>query len=137
MKSISFLLIEDDLIETLKFKRVIDSLETRHQVHQVENGKEALKFLKLTKEFPDVILLDLNMPKMNGIEFLRILKEDEVLKYIPAIILSTSNNHKDILECYKIGIAGYIMKPLKYEDYTTKIKNVVAYWSSNEFIKVP
>ncbi len=136
MKSISFLLIEDDLIETLKFNRVLDTLEAKHLVNRVENGEEALEFLKNTDEVPDVILLDLNMPKMNGIEFLKILKEDEVLKYIPAIILSTSNNQKDILECYKIGVAGYIMKPLKYEDYTLKIKNLVAYWSCNEFIKI-
>ncbi len=136
MKSISFLLIEDDLIETLKFNRVLDFLETKHVVNQVENGEEALDFLKHAADLPDVILLDLNMPKMNGIEFLKILKEDEVLKYIPAIILSTSNNQKDILECYKTGVAGYVMKPLKYEDYTIKIKNLVAYWSCNEFIKI-
>lgn len=136
MKSISFLLIEDDLIETLKFKRVLDALETKHKIKEAENGEEALELLRNSKDLPDVILLDLNMPKMNGIEFLRILKKDEKLKYIPAIILSTSNNHKDILECYKIGVAGYVMKPLRYEEYTMKIKNLVAYWSSNEFIKI-
>lgn len=136
MQSISFLLIEDDLIETMKFKRVLDGLDEKHMIRQAENGEEALAILKNGEELPNVILLDLNMPKMNGIEFLRILKNDAVLKYIPAIILSTSNNRKDILECYTSGIAGYIMKPLKYEEYETKIKNLVAYWSSNEFIKI-
>lgn len=136
MQSISFLLIEDDLIETMKFKRVLDGLKIKHTINQAENGEQALKILKDKKELPDVILLDLNMPKMNGIEFLKLLKSDEVLRYIPAVVLSTSNNRKDILECYSIGIAGYLMKPLKYEDYKTKIENLVAYWSTNEFIKV-
>ena len=75
------------------------------------------------------------MPKINGIEFLKILKSDETLKYIPTIILTTSSNRKDVLECYKIGIAGYILKPLKYEDYVSKLEKVLAYWSINELIK--
>lgn len=137
MQAISFLLIEDDLIETMKFKRVLDSMEIKHRVSHAANGEEALSRLKnAQEELPNVILLDLNMPKMNGIEFLKLLKSDDVLKYIPAIILSTSNNRKDILECYTLGIAGYIMKPLKYEEYKSKIENLVAYWSCNEFIKV-
>ena len=74
------------------------------------------------------------MPKMNGIEFLSILKSDENLRYIPAIILTTSKNQKDLLECYKIGIAGYVLKPLKYEDYILKIQNLLDYWSCNELI---
>ena len=74
------------------------------------------------------------MPKINGIEFLGILKKDEVLKYIPAIILTTSNNHRDVLECYKIGIAGYLIKPLKYEEYVDRIKRLIEYWSTNELI---
>ena len=136
MQAISFLLIEDDLIETMKFKRVLDGLDAKHTISLAENGEEALTLLKSNKDLPNVILLDLNMPKMNGVEFLTLLKNDAVLKYIPTIILSTSNNRKDILECYNIGIAGYIMKPLKYGEYKTKIENLVAYWSSNEFIKV-
>jgi CheY-like chemotaxis protein len=74
------------------------------------------------------------MPRINGIEFLGILKQDPVLKYIPAIILTTSNNHTDILECYKIGVAGYVLKPLKYDDYIDRIKKLLEYWSVNEVI---
>lgn len=137
MKSLSFLLIEDDMIERLKFKRVLDSFTEKHTILEAVNGEEALEILKENENSPpDVILLDLNMPKMNGLEFLKILKENEVFKYIPAIILSTSTNHKDIKESYEIGIAGYITKPLKYEDYTSKIHNLVKYWSSNELIKM-
>jgi CheY-like chemotaxis protein len=75
------------------------------------------------------------MPKMNGIEFLKILKADDILKYIPTIILTTSSNRRDLLECYKIGIAGYIIKPLKYEDYVSKLSSALDYWSQNELIK--
>jgi len=63
------------------------------------------------------------------------LKGDKRLRYMPTIILTTSNNKKDLLECFKIGIAGYILKPLKYEDYVAKIEKVLAYWSINELIK--
>lgn len=74
------------------------------------------------------------MPKLNGLEFLRILKNDEKLRYIPTIIFTTSNNHRDILECYRIGIAGYILKPLKYEDYQVIVKKTLHYWAANELI---
>jgi CheY-like chemotaxis protein len=90
--------------------------------------------LKVKEVIPDIIVLDLNMPRINGIEFLRILKKDDYLKYIPAIILTTSNNHTDVLECYKKEIAGYILKPLKYEDYLNGIKRLLEYWSGNELI---
>jgi len=76
------------------------------------------------------------MPKLNGIEFLGILKNDESLKYIPTILLTTSNNQKDLLECYKISVAGYVLKPLKYKEYVSKIEKLLAYWSINELIKL-
>ncbi len=63
-----------------------------------------------------------------------ILKKDIILKHIPTVILTTSNNHEDVKECYKIGIAGYILKPLKYEDYLFKIQKLLEYWSCNELI---
>lgn len=134
MKMLSILLIEDDMIETMKFKRVLNSLDLNHEVIEAVNGEQALEILKSQQQLPDLILMDLNMPKMNGIEFLQILKSDADLRYLPAIVLSTSNNHDDIKECYKMGIAGYIMKPLKYEDYIEKIKNLLYYWSSSELI---
>jgi len=102
---------------------------------EANNGEDALNLLKEKDNIPDIILLDLNMPKINGIEFLKILKNDNDLKYIPTIILTTSNNKKDLLECFEIGIAGYILKPLKYEDYIVKIEKLLAYWSINELIK--
>lgn len=129
---LNILLIEDDAIEVMKFNRVLRSMNLNHKVIEAGNGEEALHILKDKNIVPDIIVLDLNMPKINGIEFLGILKADEVLKYIPAIILSTSNNHKDVMECYRIGIAGYLIKPLKYEEYTDRVKKLIEYWGTNE-----
>ncbi|APG60636.1 response regulator [Christiangramia salexigens] len=134
-KTLNILLIEDDEIEVMKLNRTLSNLDYKHNIHEARDGKEALDKLNHKYKLPDVIFLDLNMPAMNGIEFLRILKNDETLQFIPAIILTTSNNRRDVLECYKLGIAGYIIKPLKFDDYVLKLKAVLEYWSMNELIK--
>lgn len=135
MNTLNILLIEDDKIEIMKLNRTIDKLNLNHNIIEANNGEDALNYLSKKENLPDIILLDLNMPKINGIEFLSILKKDEVLKHIPTIVLTTSNNNHDLMECYKIGIAGYILKPLKYEDYVSKIEKLLSYWSINELIK--
>jgi CheY-like chemotaxis protein len=134
IKSLNILLIEDDTIEVMKFNRVVKTLNLNHKIIEANNGEEALEILRIKEIIPDIILLDLNMPKLNGLEFLRILKNDENLKFIPSIVLTTSSNHKDLLECYKVGIAGYLLKPLKYDDYMERIKKLLDYWSINELI---
>jgi len=133
---LSLLLIEDDAIEVMKFNRVLSTMDSQHRIIEANNGEEALAILENKETIPDIIILDLNMPKINGIEFLGILKADENLKYIPTIILTTSNNRKDVMECYRIGVAGYLLKPLKYVDYADGIKKLVEYWSCNELISV-
>ena len=136
MNSLNVLLIEDDIIEVMKLNRAISKFESKHKIIEANNGEEALKILEVKDNLPDIILLDLNMPKINGIEFLSILKNDETLKYIPTIILTTSNNQRDLLECYTLGVAGYILKPWKYEEYVSKIEKLLAYWGENELIKL-
>lgn len=136
VKKLKILLIEDDMIEIMKLNRTISTLKLEHKIIEANNGEDALEILEQKDNLPDIILLDLNMPKVNGIEFLNVLKKDDVLKYIPTIILTTSNNQKDLLECYKTGVAGYVIKPLKYEDYVSKIEKLLAYWSINELIAV-
>jgi CheY-like chemotaxis protein len=128
-------LIEDDAIEVLKFGRAIAKLEDNCTFIDANNGEEAIKILNKKDYLPDIILLDLQMPKINGLEFLDYLKTDSIFKYLPVIILTTSNNQKDILSCYEKGIAGYVLKPLKYNDYIVKIKGLLNYWSSNELIR--
>ena len=134
-RELKILLIEDDTIELMKLNRAMLSLNMSHKVTEVNNGEDALELLLNEEYYPDIILLDLNMPKINGIEFLSILKKNESLKFIPTIILTTSSNKKDLLECYNIGIAGYVQKPLKYQDYIAKINILLSYWSANELIK--
>lgn len=128
------LFIEDDMIETMKLQRAISKFQSKHKIIEAKNGEEALDILK-GGNLPEIILLDLNMPRMSGIEFLTILKSDDRLKYIPTIILTTSENRDDLLKCFEIGIAGYIIKPLKYEDYEIKLRKVFDYWEVSELIK--
>jgi len=135
-KKLKILLIEDNLIEIMKMKRTISFLKLDHTIYEAKNGEEALKNLEDKSEFPDIILLDLNMPKMSGIEFLTIIKEKDEFKHIPIIILTTSDNQKDLLECYRIGVSGYVLKPLKYDDYVNKIQDILVYWSMNELKKI-
>ena len=124
------------MIEVMKLNRAISSLQLPHKIIESNNGEDALLILKDKANIPDIILLDLNMPKINGIEFLSILKNDNALKYVPTIILTTSSNQRDLLACYEIGIAGYILKPLKYEEYVSKIEKLLGYWSINELKKI-
>jgi CheY-like chemotaxis protein len=123
-RPLNILLIEDDAIEVMKFNRVVSSQSLSHKVTEANNGEEALAILNGKQVVPDLIVLDLNMPKIN----------DDVLKYIPAVMLTTSNNYKDVMECYRLGIAGYMLKPLKYEDYVDRIQKMLDYWSYNEVI---
>lgn len=81
-KSLNMLLIEDDTIEVMKFNRVLKTIEANHKIIEANNGEEALEILKVKEIIPDIILLDLNMPQINRIEFFGILKQDLVLKYI-------------------------------------------------------
>lgn len=136
MKTLKILLIEDDVIEVMKLNRAVSSLGLNHKIIEANNGEEALELLKEKDNIPDIILLDLNMPKINGIEFLSILKKDTTLKYVPTIILTTSSNQRDLVACYEIGIAGYVLKPLKYEEYVFKIEKLLGYWSINELKKI-
>ncbi len=128
------LFIEDDMIETMKLQRATSKFQTKHRIIEAKNGEEALEILK-GESLPDIVLLDLNMPRMSGIEFLSQIKADEKLKYLPIIILTTSENRVDLLKCFEIGIAGYIIKPLKYEDYESKLKKIFDYWEISELIR--
>jgi CheY-like chemotaxis protein len=132
----SILFIEDDMIERMKFNRVVSTLGFGNKIIEANNGEEALEMLEKGENLPQLVLLDLNMPRISGIEFLSIMKQDERLRFIPTVVLTTSSNQRDLLECFKIGIAGYILKPLKYEEYVEKISKVLTYWNINELITV-
>lgn len=131
----NILLIEDDIIEVMKLKRTVSNLSLTHSIIEAKNGEDALQYLRSDQKLPDIIFLDLNMPRMNGVEFLAILKKDDTLQYLPTIILTTSENRADLLKCYQAGIAGYVIKPLKYEDYEYKLNVVLEYWNVNQLVK--
>jgi CheY-like chemotaxis protein len=134
--TINILFIEDNFIELMKMERTVSLLKLNHKITEARSVDEAFTILAQKEYFPDIILLDLNMPKVSGIEFLSILKKNSDLKHIPTIILTTSNNQKDLKKCYDIGISGYIIKPLKYDEYVEKIKIVLSYWCINELRSV-
>ena len=127
------LLVDDDGIDALTVRRAFKDLGvTNPLVHSV-NGEEALKYLTdQSNERPCVILLDLNMPKMNGIEFLGIVKEDDSLKHIPVIVLTTSTEECDIRESFRHSVGGYIVKPVDYKNFVEAMRTVNMYWTLSE-----
>lgn len=131
----TILLIEDDKIERMKFHRTLIKGGFTNKLLEATHGEEGLALLKSSKILPDLIFLDLNMPRVSGLEFLKEIKGDDRLRHIPCIIITTSSNNKDLLECYRLGIAGYILKPLRYDDYVDHLTKVVEYWNINEIQK--
>jgi len=124
------LLIEDDLVDAMTVRRALKELKVPNQLVQTANGEEALRYLRGEgNEQPCVILLDLNTPKMNGIEFLQIVKSDESLKDIPAVVLSTSSEQRDIDESSKLGAADYIVKHVDYKKFVETLGSIDRYWS--------
>ncbi len=114
-------------------KRALKELHVLNPLVRVANGEEALVYLgDDSKEKPCVILLDLNMPKMNGIEFLKVAKADEKLKRIPAIVLTTSKDDQDRLTTFQLSIAGFVVKPVDYVKFVEAMRIVNLYWTLSE-----
>ena len=131
-KSLNILLIEDDAIEVMKFNRVIKKLALNHKIIEANNGEEALNILKIKEIIPDIIILDLNMPKMNGIEFLEHRQNYKTLKLIPTVVLTTSKDEQNKVESFNLGVAGYMIKPVDYMQFVEVIKTINLYWTLSE-----
>ncbi len=129
MEKHTILLIEDDELDIISVQRSLKKLESEYELHIAYNGKEALSLLTEKKPplIPDVILLDLNMPKMNGIEFLKILRNNDSLKHIRVFIMTTSAESADRMATEELGISGYIIKPLNYNDNTKRVDSMDAF----------
>lgn len=129
MKKPTILLIEDDELDIISVERSLKKLESDYVLHSAYNGIEALKMLRDVNLglVPDVILLDINMPRMNGIEFLKVIREDEKLTDLKVFIMTTSSEGDDRLEAEKLGISGYIIKPLNYTDNTKRSDSMDAF----------
>ena len=127
------LLVEDDRVDTMTVRRALKDLKVTNQLICTTNGEEALEYLRdESKKKPCVILLDLNMPKMNGIEFLKIAKAEDELKKIPVVALTTSKEAPDIAESFSLGIGGYIVKPVDYKRFVEAIRVINLYWTLSE-----
>lgn len=127
------LLIEDDRVDVMTLERAMKDLNVTNPVVNVRNGEEALRYLRNeANQKPCLILLDLNMPKVNGIEFLQLTKADEMLKNIPIVMLTTSTEQQDITESFRLGAAGYMVKSIDYKRFVEIIKAIDLYWTLSE-----
>jgi CheY-like chemotaxis protein len=127
------LLLEDDTVDAMTVKRALKDIKVLNPLVRTANGEEGLAYLRDEKnEKPCVILLDLNMPKMNGIEFLKVAKGDEKLKKIPAIVMTTSKDDKDWIQSFNLNVAGYIVKPIDYQKFVEAIRIINLYWTLSE-----
>ena len=124
------LLVEDDAVDVMTVKRALKDIQVMSELVPIGDGEQALAYLRDDGNAkPCVILLDLNMPKMNGTEFMRIVKADEALRKIPIIVLTTSNSNQDISKSFELGAAGYMLKSVDYKKFMEIIKTIDLYWT--------
>ncbi len=129
----SILLVEDDQVDVMTVKRALKEIHVTNPVVNQENGEEALKYLRDPEsEKPCIILLDLNMPIMNGIEFLQVVKHDAQLRRIPVVVLTTSEEQQDKVSSFDLGVAGYMAKPVDYRQFVEVMRTIDAYWTISE-----
>ncbi len=131
MKTI--LLVEDDRVDVMTVKRALKELNVPNPLKVAGNGEEALEYLEdQSNPKPGIILLDLNMPKMNGIEFLKVVKQDEALRRIPVVVLTTSKEEQDRVASFDLSVAGYIIKPVDYVQFVEVMRAINTYWTLSE-----
>jgi CheY-like chemotaxis protein len=132
---INILLVEDDEVDVMNVKRAFKKVNITNPIYLAGNGIEALKMLSgnnsqqphIPKE-RRLVLLDLNMPKMGGIEFLQKLRSDPDLKATPVVVMTTSNQDKDRVEAYKLNVAGYLLKPVTFTNFVELMAVLNNYW---------
>jgi CheY-like chemotaxis protein len=130
------LLVEDDVVDVKTVERAFRELGIAAPLVHRASGEDALEWLRALPDaadrLPAVILLDLNMPRMNGLEFLRIVKSDPALKRIPVIVLTTSQEESDRAASFELGAAGYVRKPVDFEKFVDAMRIVNRYWTLSE-----
>ncbi|SEG38720.1 response regulator [Flavobacterium urumqiense] len=129
-KLVNILLVEDDEVDVMNVKRAFTKNNIKNELFVAGNGVEALDMLRSSIiPLPRIIILDINMPKMNGIEFLKIIREDENLKNISVFVMTTSNEDSDKINAYNLNVAGYILKPLSFEKFINSVATLKNFWS--------
>ena len=134
--NVPILLVEDDETDIETVQRAFKKISVTNPLFVTKNGKEALEFLRHEGNYskpedsprPGVILLDLNMPIMGGKDFLSILREDDSLKNIPVFVLTTSAEEEDVISSYNFFVAGYIVEPIRFEDFVEALQALKSFW---------
>ncbi|KAF0236800.1 MAG: response regulator receiver [bacterium] len=132
-KKTAILLIEDDEVDIMNVQRAFKKNSFQNPLYIANNGLEALALLRgdgrpALNPAPKIILLDINMPKMGGIEFLQQLRSDKLLRSISVFVLTTSNEDCDKIAAYNLNVAGYILKPVSFERFVQALGTLGAYW---------
>jgi len=135
-KLVEILLIEDNMSDAELAIRSLKKHNLANDLIHVKDGAEALDFLfargnyknRDKKNYPKVILLDLKLPKINGLEVLKKIKQNDDTKLIPVVILTSSKEEKDIVESYKLGVNSYIQKPVDFDNFAKSVAEVGLYW---------
>jgi CheY-like chemotaxis protein len=133
-RMLNILLVDDDEVDVMTVKRAFAKANITNPIHVATNGVEALELLRGPKIPPTrrLILLDLNMPKMNGIEFLRELRKDPVLSPTTVVVLTTSNEDRDRVEAYRLNVSGYLLKPVTFTTFAEVMAALNKYWTLQE-----
>jgi len=134
--NVEILLVEYNPVDIALTLRALKKNNLTNLIHVVRDGAEALEFIFCTGAFaerkiefaPKLILLDLKLPKVDGLEVLRQVKTDRRTKMIPVVILVSSNEERDRLECYKLGVNSFIVKPVDFEQFTEAMRVIGLYW---------
>ncbi len=134
---VDILLVEDNPDDAELTIRELTKHNMAHNLIHVRDGEEALDFIFCTGKYKDcreieylprLMLLDIQMPKVNGIEVLEKIKSNPITKMIPIVVLTSSNESPDIKKCYNLGANSYIVKPVNFDGFTQAIKNIGTYW---------
>ena len=130
-KALNILLVEDDDVDVMNVRRAFDKNRIANPLYVAADGVEALRMLR-ANEVPKerrIILLDLNMPRMNGIEFLRELRGDPGLMLTPVVVLTTSGDERDKINAYNLNVAGYLLKPVTFINFVEVMAALNKYWT--------
>ncbi|HJV60592.1 MAG TPA: response regulator [Albitalea sp.] len=133
MNNSPILLVEDDQVDAMTVRRALKEIRVTNPLVQADNGEAAIKHLgDASQERPCLILLDLNMPIMNGIEFLQVVKAHAEWRRIPVVVLTTSQEEQDKIASFDLSVAGYMAKPVDYRKFVEAMRTIDAYWTLSE-----
>ena len=130
-RMLNILLVEDDEVDVMNVRRAFERNNVSNPLFVAGNGLEALEMLRngTVPSERRLILLDLNMPKMNGIEFLQALRADPELASTPVVVLTTSNDDQDKIDAYNLNVAGYLLKPVTFSSFCERMTTLNKYWT--------